>query len=162
MEEIHQKMISSFITKITSSSRDVARLFLEAHQWDIDAAVSDFNQVVAVAAARRNVPNPRDRDSRALPSNLGSRGSGYNPRANVTQILISCIFALYWSILWSDWRCLEALWSKRRWKLKLVRVQATTTRVEGTRDNSPTRTELKRGKQRGLKARGITHPRARS
>ncbi|CAN7017644.1 unnamed protein product [Brassica oleracea var. botrytis] len=71
MEEIHQKMISSFITKITSSSRDVARLFLEAHQWDIDAAVSDFNQVVAVAAARRNVPNPRDRDSRALPSNLG-------------------------------------------------------------------------------------------
>ncbi|KAF3553447.1 hypothetical protein F2Q69_00016454 [Brassica cretica] len=71
MEEIHQKMISSFTTKITSSSRDVARLFLEAHQWDIDAAVSDFNQVVAVAAARRNVPNPRDRDSRALPSNLG-------------------------------------------------------------------------------------------
>ncbi|CAF1860738.1 unnamed protein product [Brassica napus] len=71
MEEIHQKMISSFITKITSYSRDVARLFLEAHQWDIDAAVSDFNQVVSVAAARRNVPNPRDRDSRALPSNLG-------------------------------------------------------------------------------------------
>uniref|UniRef100_M4EN53 UBX domain-containing protein n=2 Tax=Brassica campestris TaxID=3711 RepID=M4EN53_BRACM len=69
MEEIHQKMIISFITKITSSSSDVARLFLEAHQWDIDAAVSDFNQVVAVAAAsaRRNVPNSRD--SRTQSSN---------------------------------------------------------------------------------------------
>ncbi|CAN7059978.1 unnamed protein product [Brassica rapa subsp. trilocularis] len=69
MEAIHHKMIISFITKITSSSRDVVRLFLEAHQWDIDAAVSDFNQVVAVAAAsaRRNVPNSRD--SRTQSSN---------------------------------------------------------------------------------------------
>ncbi|KAF3602540.1 hypothetical protein F2Q69_00038121 [Brassica cretica] len=75
---------------------------------------------------------------------------------------VSAFGAVYWSILWSDWRCLEALWSKRRWKLKMVQVQATTTRVEGTWDNSPARTELERGKRRGLKARGITHPRARS
>ncbi|KAF3558133.1 hypothetical protein F2Q69_00017426 [Brassica cretica] len=54
------------------------------------------------------------------------------------------VSATYWNILWNNWRCLEALWSKRRWKLKLVRVQATTTRVEGTRDNSPARTEMER------------------
>ncbi|XP_056863309.1 plant UBX domain-containing protein 5 isoform X2 [Raphanus sativus] len=72
MEENHQKMIISFITKITSSSRQLARLFLEAHQWDIDAAVSSFNEVVSVAAAsaRRNVTNPRD-SSRTQSSNLG-------------------------------------------------------------------------------------------
>ncbi|KAF8051015.1 hypothetical protein N665_1820s0001 [Sinapis alba] len=71
MEEIRQKVISSFITKITSSSREVARLFLEAHQWDIDSAVSAFNEVVALEASsdRRNVTNPRDRDSRTLSSN---------------------------------------------------------------------------------------------
>ncbi|RID66128.1 hypothetical protein BRARA_D01291 [Brassica rapa] len=37
-EEIRQKMISSFTTEITSSSREVAILILEAHQWDIAAA----------------------------------------------------------------------------------------------------------------------------
>ncbi|KAG2308058.1 hypothetical protein Bca52824_027806 [Brassica carinata] len=58
MEEIEQKMISSFVTKITSSSRQLARHFLEARRWDIDAAVSDFNYAVDVS--RRNVPNPRD------------------------------------------------------------------------------------------------------
>ncbi|CAH8386890.1 unnamed protein product [Eruca vesicaria subsp. sativa] len=66
MEENHQKMISSFISKTTSSSRQVARLLLEARQWDVDAAVSDFNEVVTVAVAAseddcwRNVKNPRD------------------------------------------------------------------------------------------------------
>ncbi|KAF3567674.1 hypothetical protein DY000_02017061 [Brassica cretica] len=46
-------------------------------------------------------------------------------------------FTRYWSVLWSDLRCLEALWSKRRWKLKLVRVQASTTRVEAPRAHLP-------------------------
>ncbi|KAL0864266.1 hypothetical protein Bca101_043384 [Brassica carinata] len=66
MEEIHQKMISSFVTKIASSSREIARLLLEARQWDVDAAVSDFNDAVAASVASsaadggRNVANPSD------------------------------------------------------------------------------------------------------
>ncbi|KAJ4896743.1 hypothetical protein Rs2_23537 [Raphanus sativus] len=66
MEEIHEMMISSFMTKITSSSRQVARVLLEAHQWDVDAAVSGFNDANSVAVATntadgwRNVANPRD------------------------------------------------------------------------------------------------------
>ncbi|KAF8065684.1 hypothetical protein N665_1165s0013 [Sinapis alba] len=65
MEEIHQKMINSSITKTTSSSRELARLLLESHQWDVDAAVSDFNNTVSVAVSSasdggRNYRNPRD------------------------------------------------------------------------------------------------------
>ncbi|KAF8113757.1 hypothetical protein N665_0045s0003 [Sinapis alba] len=68
MEEIHQKMINSFITKTTSSTRELARLLLESHQWDLDAAVSDFNNTVSVSVAvssasddgGRNYRNPRD------------------------------------------------------------------------------------------------------
>ncbi|KAL0741389.1 hypothetical protein Bca4012_082902 [Brassica carinata] len=67
-EEIRQKMISSFTTEIESSSRDIATLILEAHQWDIAAAVSAFRNAVVAASdastvARPNVPNP-PRDSR--------------------------------------------------------------------------------------------------
>ncbi|XP_018482162.1 plant UBX domain-containing protein 5-like isoform X1 [Raphanus sativus] len=57
-EEIREKMISSFTTEITSSSRAVATHILEAHQWDINAAVSAFNDAVAAAASMPNVPNP--------------------------------------------------------------------------------------------------------
>ncbi|CAN7059848.1 unnamed protein product, partial [Brassica rapa subsp. trilocularis] len=49
-EEIRQKMISSFTTEITSSSEQVAILILEAHQWDIAAAVSAFRDAVVAAA----------------------------------------------------------------------------------------------------------------
>uniref|UniRef100_M4EN55 UBX domain-containing protein n=1 Tax=Brassica campestris TaxID=3711 RepID=M4EN55_BRACM len=49
-EEIRQKMISSFTAEITSSSREAAILILEAHQWDIAAAVSAFRDAVVAAA----------------------------------------------------------------------------------------------------------------
>ncbi|XP_048633584.1 plant UBX domain-containing protein 6 [Brassica napus] len=49
-DDIRQKMISSFTAEITSSSREAAILILEAHQWDIAAAVSAFRDAVVAAA----------------------------------------------------------------------------------------------------------------
>ncbi|XP_013635755.1 PREDICTED: plant UBX domain-containing protein 5-like [Brassica oleracea var. oleracea] len=83
-EEIRQNMISSFTTEITSSSEQVAILILEAHQWDIAAAVSAFRDAVvaaaaAAAAARPNVPSPIRLRSPRSPSRVFSPRSARNP-----------------------------------------------------------------------------------
>ncbi|CAG7906947.1 unnamed protein product, partial [Brassica rapa] len=80
-EEIRQKMISSFTAEITSSSREVALLILEAHQWDIAAAVSAFRDAVVAAAvaastARANVPSPIRLRSPRSPSRAFSPRDG--------------------------------------------------------------------------------------
>ncbi|KAH0885952.1 hypothetical protein HID58_062048 [Brassica napus] len=77
-EEIRQKMISSFTTEITSSSEQVAILILEAHQWDIAAAISAFRDAVVAAAdaARPNVPSPIRLRSPRSPSRAFSPGDG--------------------------------------------------------------------------------------
>ncbi|CAN7059976.1 unnamed protein product [Brassica rapa subsp. trilocularis] len=80
-EEIRQKMISSFTAEITSSSREVALLILEAHQWDIAAAVSAFRDAVVAAAvaastARANVPSPIRLRSPRSPSRAFSPSDG--------------------------------------------------------------------------------------
>lgn len=58
-----EKLISSF-TKITSSSREAAISLLATHQWNLNAALSNFTKNgVAVAttnAAKPNVSNPSD------------------------------------------------------------------------------------------------------
>lgn len=54
--------IITYFTVLTSASRDVARSFLETHQWDLYAAASTFNEnqdTVATNAAP-NVSNPSD------------------------------------------------------------------------------------------------------
>ncbi|KAF3560369.1 hypothetical protein F2Q69_00016400 [Brassica cretica] len=77
-EEIRQKMISSFTTEITSSSEQVAILILEAHQWDIAAAISAFRDAVVAAAdaSRPNVPSPIRLRSPRSPSRAFSPGDG--------------------------------------------------------------------------------------
>ncbi|KAF3582005.1 hypothetical protein DY000_02034054 [Brassica cretica] len=77
-------MISSFTTEITSSSEQVAILILEAHQWDIAAAVSAFRDAVvaaadAAAAARPNVPSPVRLRSPRSPSRAFSPRPARNP-----------------------------------------------------------------------------------
>ncbi|KAG2286623.1 hypothetical protein Bca52824_046227 [Brassica carinata] len=79
-EEIRQNMICW----ITSSSEQVAILILEAHQWDIAAAVSAFRDAVvaaaaAAAAARPNVPSPIRLRSPRSPSRVFSPRSARNP-----------------------------------------------------------------------------------
>ncbi|CAH8337277.1 unnamed protein product [Eruca vesicaria subsp. sativa] len=79
MEEIHEFMITHFLSKTESSTREVARHFLEAREWHIDASVSDFNDAVAstvassAATTRRNVTNPRDGEDRVDPRVLAAR-----------------------------------------------------------------------------------------
>ncbi|KAF2543088.1 hypothetical protein F2Q68_00032215 [Brassica cretica] len=65
----------------------------------------------------------------------------------------------------SNWKYLEALWLKKKRKMMLVRVQASTTRVEPTRVPLPAsrrREEPNEELQRGLERRGVEYPLART
>ncbi|KAF3500780.1 hypothetical protein F2Q69_00040117 [Brassica cretica] len=66
-----------------------------------------------------------------------SRGKRIRNLASSESVLHSYVLIRWWSILWSNWKCLEALWLKRRWKMKLVPDQTISTLVKPARVHSP-------------------------